>query len=186
MTEEPTNSQLVYSLWQAGKRNFERTQAAQVDLSNAADALRAVAQRLPEAVAREVDKTLPAAAEKAANAIASRWHDANAHADRAAIAYQEATERARKTIYGSAAFVLAVFAALLLVLGVWLLPSFEDVVQMRAEKAQLEATIDRLTHGGAIANVQACRDSLGRDRVCVRVDETAKVADKSLRVIRGY
>lgn len=71
MIEKPTDSQLVYSLWQAARRQFEHTKAAQTDLSNASDALRASAQCLPEIVAREVDSRLSAAANKAADAIAA-------------------------------------------------------------------------------------------------------------------
>lgn len=186
MTEKPTDSQLVYSLWQAARRQFEHTKAAQTDLTNASDALRASAQRLPEVVAREVDKTLPAAAHKASAAIASNWHHANEHADRAAAAYSEATDRARKVVYGGAAAMLAGSAILLLIFGMWLLPSFGKVQQMLVDKAQLEQTLDRLTRNGALANVQACRDSLGRERLCVRIDDKAKVADRGLRVIQGY
>lgn len=186
MTEKPTDSQLVYSLWQAAKRQFEHTKAAQADLSNASDALRASAQRLPEVVAREVDKTLPAAAQKAATAIASNWHHANEHADRAAAAYNDATNRVRKVVYGGAAAMLAASAILLLIFGMWLLPSFGKVQQMLADKAQMEQTLGHLTRNGAMANVQACQDSLGRERLCVRIDEKAKVADRGLRVIRGY
>ena len=186
MTEKPTDSQLVYSLWQAAKRQFEHTKAAQTDLTTASDALRASAQRLPEVVAREVDKTLPAAAHNAAAAIASSWHDANEHADRATAAYSEATDRARKVVYGGAAVMLAGSAMLLLILGMWLLPSFGKIQQMLFDKAKLEQTLDRLTRNGALANVQACRDSVGRERMCVRIDENAKVAERGLRVIQGY
>jgi len=186
MTEKPTDSQLVYSLWQAAKRQFEHTKEAQTDLSIASDALRASAERLPEAVAREVDKTLPAAAEKAAAEIASKWHNANEHADRAATAYEAATDRARKVIYGAAGAMLALSAIFLLIFGLWLFPSFGQVQKMLLDKAQLEQSLDRLTRNGALANVQACQDNLGCERLCVRIDEKAKVADKRLRVIRGY
>ena len=186
MTEKPTDSQLVYSLWQAAKRQFEHTKAAQTDLSSAADALCTSAQRLPEVVAREVDKTLPAAAHKAANEIAANWHHANEHADRAAAAYSEATDRVRKVVYGGAASMLAGSAILLLTFGLWLLPSFGKVQQMLVDKAQLEQSLDRLTRSGGLANVQACRDSLGRERLCVRIDDKAKVSDRGLRVIQGY
>lgn len=186
MTEKPTDSQLVYSLWQAARRQFEHTNAAQTELSNASNALRASAQRLPEVVAREIDKTLPAAAHKAADAIAANWHHANQHADRAAAAYSEATDRVRKVVYGGAAAMLAACAIVLLIFGLWLLPSFGKVQQMLVDKAQLEQTLDRLTRNGALANVQACRDSQGRERLCVRIDDKTKVTDRGLRVIQGY
>lgn len=185
MTDEEY-SQIVYTLWQAGLENSRRAESLQQQLSVAANALKNTSYKLPDELARSIENKLPDAAEKAAAMIASRWTEANTHAERATAAYKDATDHARRNIYGAAAALIAVFAFALILMGLWIFPSFDELASMREEKARLHATITQLKDGGGLANVQSCQDSTRRTRLCVRVDETAKVSDKRWRVIRGY
>ncbi|THC40640.1 hypothetical protein [Massilia sp. Mn16-1_5] len=186
MSEQPTTSQVIYSLWNAAKKNFDHAQATHAKVSQAAATLELSCERLPEAIALRLDEKLPDAAAKAATAIASRWTNANAHADRAAKAYEEATKLARQNIYGGALIVIAAFATGVAALAFWILPNHDQIVAMRMEKAQLEATLSKLTYDGARANVQPCVDSAGAARLCIRIDESAKIQGRGLKVIKGY
>jgi hypothetical protein len=186
MPGQETNSQLVYSLWQAAKRSFERAEVTQVQLGKAADALKVNAQHLPELIARRLEEQLPHAASKAASMISANWTDANMHADRAAKAYQEAAQNARKIIYSGAFFVLGLFVLAMLVMAFWLRPKFETLAQLRVQEEQLQARIELLTKQGGRANLSRCEDSKGRVRLCIKVDESAHLKGKSIRVIDGY
>lgn len=185
MVNKETHAQMVYSLWKAGKQSFERADATQAQLSRTAEEFRHTTLRLPAEIARSLESKLPRAAQEAAEMIASKWTDANVHADRAAAAYQTATQQARRAIYGGAAILLGVFAAVLLIVGLWILPKFDEVAALRVEKANLEEKINLLTKNGARANLVRCSDSQ-RERLCVWIDDTVKFQDKRLKVISGY
>lgn len=185
MNDQPTPSQLVYSLWKAGHLNFEHAKAVQTQVAQASTALQQSSTKLPAEMARHLDQQLPAAAAQAARMIASQWTEANTHAERATKAYQEATANARKVVYGGAAVMLTILTIAVLVLTKWILPNSDELTRLREEKTQLQMTIDQLTRNGARANVQPCTDRSGRDRLCVRVDESVKIGS-GLRVIKGY
>jgi hypothetical protein len=186
MTTPPTDSQLVYSLWKAGHENFERAEDLYAQIAAAAEALKVTSQRLPSVMARDLEEKLPQAADKAALTIASRWTEANKHAERATEAYKKATDLARKAIYGGAAIMLMIMAAGIIFLGKWVLPSLDQLAQKRLEIAQMEQTINQLTKKGGRANVIPCSDIQGHPRLCVQVDDSVKTATRGLRVISGY
>lgn len=185
MTDEEY-SRIVYALWQAAQESSQRADALQSEISAASTALRNTAIKLPDELKKALQKELPSAADNAAKTIASRWTEANTHAEQAAAAYKDATVQARKTILIPAAILLGIFTIGLIVFGILLFKRVDELAYLHAEKARLETTIQKLARGGGYANVRQCTDAAQRPRLCVRIDEAVKVSDKRWRVIKGY
>jgi hypothetical protein len=185
MNDETPPSKLIYSLWKAGHHSFEKAEAVQDQLFAAASALKKNATDLPDAMARHLDTQLPDAASKAAKMIASKWTEANLHADQATRAYRQATADARQLVFGATIAICCIVACALVALALWILPSWEEVARMQQQKAELEATIKLLNKQGGQANVYSWTDNRGRVRLCIRVDESVK-PPQGMRVIKGY
>lgn len=185
MSEKETPSQLVYSLWKVGRSSFERAEKLNGELAKTTGTLNEIARLLPAAVSAKVDATMPKIAGDAAKMIASEWTDANEHAEKATEAYREATADARKAVFTWAGTLFGALALVILILVFWILPNSKELAGMQAEKAQLEFTLGQLTKQGARANVVPCLDANGHDRLCVQIDESARVP-KGLQVIKGY
>jgi hypothetical protein len=105
----------------------------------------------------------------------------------AAAAALEAMRRAanwRQVLLGGA---LAVLVAGITLGGFWLLtPSRQEILQLRAERAQLESAIDLLASRGGRADLKTC--GVGNAHLCVRVEPRLGRygEEKDYFVIRGY
>lgn len=141
---------------------------------------------LPHQVLKSVDQALPAAAGKAASSIASKWTDANKHADKATKAYQEALRWSPWKIAGMAMFCTLCGIFGMVVTARSVLPQADVVAALRIEEANLRQKIQQLTGNGGFANVVICYDTRNRKRLCVQIDESARVPNKGYRVIKGY
>ncbi|RJF97154.1 hypothetical protein D3871_00350 [Noviherbaspirillum saxi] len=182
-----------YSLEKAAAAVFEASAQQQRETKATLDALKDAAAKfetkagaLPREIFAQVDRALPDAAHKAAGQIASNWTEANLHAERAAEVYKNAVRWAPWRIGGMA--VLSTFCG---VLGIVIAAKFvqpnEDVVAaLRREEADLRAKIQQLSTKGGYSTVVGCYDSNNRNRLCVLVDESAKIPVKGYRVIKGY
>jgi hypothetical protein len=85
---------------------------------------------------------------------------------------------------------VAVVAMVIALLGVWwYVPSMSDIAARRAERAELQASIDDLTKRGAKMKTIACGP---KSRLCVLVDRAAGTfgvagdKDDVYMIVKGY
>lgn len=94
-----------------------------------------------------------------------------------------ARSASRRILLGGMGLALA--AGLMpLVTFLWLVPSHQEIEQLEARRAQLQASIHLLDEQGARIDLRRC----GVDRFCVRIDRRAPVYGErgDYYVIKGY
>lgn len=182
-----------YSLAKSAAGVFEAAAQQQRDTAETLQALKSAIRQfetktytLPGQVLHEVNQTLPDAAKNAAAEISSNWTEANTHAEQAAQVYKNAARWTPWRVAGLALLSTICGIGGMVLTAQHVLPNAEVVAALRMEEATLRAKIQQLSAKGGNATVVECYDTNRRKRLCVLVDESAKVSTKGYRVVMGY
>lgn len=181
------------SLFEESRRLQQQNKAILVELQEstrrhqaAVSRYEAICATLPERIAHQVESILPHVAHEAAGNIASKWTAANEHADLATETYKRVIRFTPRRILWLALGCALVGIGSMTAIGIWVLPNGATNANMRIEEARLSKTIEAIRKYGGDAAITFCNDRSGRQRLCVQIDETAKIELKGYRVIRGY
>jgi hypothetical protein len=185
--------QAAASLYEESMRQQQRNSEVLAELNQSAARHEAamarfqtVCEQLPSHVARQINAVLPGAAKSAASEISAKWTSANEHADRAADAYERAARFAPLRVMGLALACVALGAGSMIFIGYRVLPDGATNTALRIEEGRLAKNIELMRAHGGDAALRYCEDHNKRQRLCIQVDEAAKVQPKGYRVIRGY
>jgi hypothetical protein len=164
---------------QMARRELEKLDAA-VDL------LRQTALTLEEGAAERVHAAVGRIQSSAKEELIGPVQNAGRAANDAASKFHSA---ARWSIWRLALIGLGVAACGIagMVATAWtILPSYEELVALRAERAQLVETIDALRDKGGRAIVGKCTVKKGSTKPCVQVDMSAGRFEDDYYLIKGY
>lgn len=134
-------------------------------MNTASARLKQSGETLRDDLAKEVRKSLQNASKEAATILSTEFTTANDLAKEAGAIYQSAVNWAAWRIF---VFAAGIFVLLVATAGIfiWLtVPSHEEIMQLRAEKAELQTTISALEKRGGHARLSPCYGN----RLCVQV-----------------
>lgn len=178
--------QAAYTLNEAAKRQQTQTDALVGEMRQLVRAYRDTLAVLPIRIEEGVERALPNATEVAAQSIAANWTVANQHADAATLAYSKAQRAAPWLIFGSIGIGLLFAVVLGTYISLKLLPSADQITELRMEEQKLSATIAELVKRGGRTPLAYCDDKKGIQHLCVRVDENKKSTTPGYMIVYGH
>lgn len=185
MSENWNQLQAAYSLNEATKRQQIQIDALLSELRQLVRSYQQTLDALPEQIERGVNRALPEAAETAAKSIAANWTAANNHAEAATLAYDRAKHVAPWLIFGSIGSGFLLMGVIGLFIALKLLPSADQITQLRMEEQELRTTIGELEKKGGRTSFTYCDDQKGNSHLCVRVDQHKKSVAPGYQIVYG-
>jgi hypothetical protein len=171
-TEEAGAHLVIGTLLEAAIRDQQAIKEAVGTLNRATDTLRRASEVLPDTVAKEVDASLKAAINGAADTLVKRFEDANVKAARASTAYKEAAEFSMWRIVIPALGITALAGAVIVIAAWMAMPNLTEVQALRNERDRLQHDLSILEERGAKSDTRTCQltTKSKRGRLCVKLD----------------
>jgi hypothetical protein len=131
------------------------------------------AEELRGQIRQEVKTSLESSIESAFGILTKKFQDADKYADQAAKRYEKAVRWAAWKVFAVAVMIglSLIFAEVLLLQQT--VPTYSEIISLRAEKQGLEATISDLAKRGGRIQLNVCGDQY--KRLCAKIDEQAPV-----------
>lgn len=170
--EEAGAHLVIGTLLEAAIRDQQAIEAAVGTLDRAIDTMQRASAVLPDTVAKEVDASLKAAINGAAETLVKRFEDANVKAARASAAYEEAAAFSIWRIVIPALGITAL-AGTAIVIAAWMaMPNLTEVQALRNERDRLQHDLSILEQRGAKSDATTCQlsNKSKRVRLCVKLD----------------
>ena len=178
----------LHNLWDAAEAQHRSAKDQQTiaaaairQMQTTTGSVQEVAISLRGELAKEVREALTEASAEAAQLIAHKFVEANELADKAARTYRSAVKWSAWRVYVLAAVMFALVAGAAVFVLMRSIPTYEEIVRLRQEKASLEGTISLLEKRGGRAKLAKCEEN----RPCVRVIDKAS-GQNYWAIIYGY
>ena len=162
----------LHNLWDAAEaqhRNAQVQQSAAADairqMQTASGSIQVVARSLKGELVKEVREALSNASLEAARMIAQKFTEANQLADEATTAYRSAVKWSAWRVFLISALMFAFVVGAVVFVLTRSIPSYQEIEQLRVEKALMEENILALEKRGGRAKLALCEEN----RTCIRV-----------------
>ena len=166
------------------RRYHADAEATRLQLASAATAITRRVDELPQTIAQSVRTALqqhPLATEQP---VLSQRLDRSTRALGDLATQLQSSGTSFLHYWHRVALLILISSALATALtAAWSVRNYREALRLSSQAAAMQLTVTQLRNAGGDAGLKSCIDSSGRQRVCVRIDESAGTFQESYRAL---